>query len=90
MKERMSASSRQTGVLTPCRTRFLMSSSEPALDLIDPRRRSRREVDVIMRPLGEPRLDLGDFVGGIVIHDEMDIEPFGDLSVDQRKYGHMN
>ena len=28
--------------------------SEPALDLIDPRRRSRREVDVIVRPPGEP------------------------------------
>ena len=31
---------------------------EPALDLIDPRCRSRREVDMIMRPAGEPRLDL--------------------------------
>jgi len=56
--------------------------SEPALDLIDPRRRSRREVDMIMRPPGEPRLDLGGFVGGIVIHDDMDIEPFGDVSID--------
>ena len=35
-----------------------------------------------MRPAGEPRLDLGGFVGGIVIHDDMDIEPFGDLSID--------
>jgi hypothetical protein len=35
-----------------------------------------------MRPAGEPRLDLGSFVGGIVIHDDMDIEPFGDLSID--------
>ncbi len=26
-----------------------------------------------MRPAGEPRLDLGSFVGGIVIHDDMDI-----------------
>jgi len=32
---------------------------EPALDLIDPRRRSRREADVIVRPPGEPRPDLG-------------------------------
>ena len=56
--------------------------SEPALDLIDPRRRSRREVDVIVRPPGEPRPDLGSFVGGIIIHDNMDIEPFGDLSID--------
>ena len=56
--------------------------SEPALDLIDPRRRSRREVDVIVRPPGEPPPDLGSFVGGIIIHDDMDIEPFGDLSID--------
>ena len=40
--------------------------SEPALDLIDPRCRSRREVDVIVRPTGEPRLDLGRLVGGVV------------------------
>jgi hypothetical protein len=30
---------------------------------------------------GEPRLYFGDFVSGIVIHDDMDIEPFGDLSI---------
>src|SRR5512146_188447 len=35
-----------------------------------------------MRPAGEPRLDLGSFVGGIVIHDDMDIDPFWDLSID--------
>jgi len=35
-----------------------------------------------MRPAGEPRLNLWGFVGGIIIHDDMDIEPFGDLSID--------
>ena len=35
-----------------------------------------------MRPASEPRLDLRRLVGGIVIHDDMDIEPFGDLSID--------
>jgi hypothetical protein len=35
-----------------------------------------------MGPAGKPRLDLGSFVGGIVIHDDMDIEPFWDLSID--------
>ena len=40
------------------------------------------EVDMILRPASEPRLDLGGFVGGIVIHDNVDIEPFGDLSID--------
>ena len=37
---------------------------------------------MILRPASEPRLDLGGFVGGIVIHDNVDIEPFGDLSID--------
>src|SRR5262249_34920671 len=37
---------------------------------------------MIMRPAGGPRLDLGSFVGGIVIHDDMDIDPFGDLIID--------
>jgi hypothetical protein len=50
---------------------------KPALDLIDPGHRSRREVDMIMRPAGKPRLDLRRLVGGIVIHDDMDIELFG-------------
>jgi len=35
-----------------------------------------------MRPAGKPRLDLGGFVGSVVVHDDMDIEPFGDLSID--------
>jgi len=37
---------------------------------------------MIVRPAGEPRPDLGGFVGGIVVHDDVDIERFGDLSVD--------
>src|SRR4029079_2826633 len=37
---------------------------------------------MILRPASEPRLDLGGFVGGIVIHDNVDIEPFGDLTID--------
>ena len=37
---------------------------------------------MIMRPAGEPCLDLWGFVGGIVIHDDMDIELFRDLSID--------
>ena len=35
-----------------------------------------------MRPAGEPRLDRRRLVGGIVIHDDMEIEPFGGLSID--------
>jgi hypothetical protein len=56
--------------------------SKPAFDLIDPRRGCRREVDMITRPSGEPRLDLGCLVGGVVVHDDMNIEPFGDFIID--------
>ena len=35
-----------------------------------------------MRPAGEPGLDLGCFVSRIVVHDDMDFEPLGDLSID--------
>src|SRR5882672_10913701 len=48
-------------------------------------RPSRREVDMIMRTTGEPRLDLGRLVGGIVVHDDMDLEPIGDVSIDLLK-----
>jgi hypothetical protein len=32
---------------------------KPALNLVDPGRGSRREVDMIVRPASEPRFDLG-------------------------------
>ena len=35
-----------------------------------------------MRPAREPRLDLGGLVGGIVIHDDMDIEPVRYVGID--------
>src|SRR5579863_583524 len=37
---------------------------------------------MIMRSAGKPCLDLGGFVGGVVVHDDMDIKPFGNLSID--------
>jgi hypothetical protein len=39
-------------------------------------------MDMIVRPAGEPRFDLGCFVGCIVVHDDMNIESFGDLVID--------
>jgi hypothetical protein len=50
--------------------------SKPALDLIDPRRGTRRKMDMTVRPADEPRFDLGCLVGGVVIHDDTDIEAF--------------
>ncbi|WP_156795823.1 hypothetical protein [Bradyrhizobium icense] len=35
-----------------------------------------------MRPAGEPCFDLGRLVGGVVIDDDMDIQPFNNLSID--------
>ena len=35
-----------------------------------------------MRPASEPRFDLGCFVDCVVIHDDMDIEPFRGLGID--------
>src|SRR5262245_47786651 len=37
---------------------------------------------MIMRPTSEPRLDLGCLVGGVVVHDDMDIKAFRNLSID--------
>src|SRR5258706_14852298 len=37
---------------------------------------------MVMRPAGEPRFDLGCLVGCVVIHDDMDIEPFRDFGID--------
>src|SRR5712675_1744131 len=37
---------------------------------------------MIMGTPGEPRLDLERLVGGVVVHDDMDLEPFGDASID--------
>lgn len=56
--------------------------SEPALDLIDSRRGSRRKVDMIVEPAGEPRFDLDCLVGGVVVHNDMNIEHFRNLSID--------
>ena len=39
-------------------------------------------MDMIVRPAGEPCFDLWCLVGGVVIHDDMDIDPFWDLSID--------
>ena len=35
-----------------------------------------------MRPASKPSFDLGSFVGCVVVNDDMDVEPFGNLSID--------
>ena len=47
---------------------------EPALDLIEPGGVGGSEVEVIARPFGKPCFDRRRLVGGIIVHDQMDIE----------------
>lgn len=39
-------------------------------------------MNMIVRPSSQPRFDMGCLVGDVVVHDDMDIEPLRDLSVD--------
>src|SRR5580658_5793302 len=47
--------------------------SEPALDLVQPRRAGGREVQVITRTCCEPLSDFRVCVGSVIVEDEMDI-----------------
>ena len=51
--------------------------AKPALDLVEPGRRGRGEVQV--KPLVplQPSIDLGVFVGAVVVQDQMDCSPSG-------------
>src|SRR6202044_3300083 len=60
---------------------------EGAFDGIEPRGRSRREVQGPARMSLQPFADFGMFVSGIVVDDGMDRLAFGDLSVDEIEGG---
>ena len=60
----------------------LGDQAEEALDLIDPGRRSRREVDVEARVALEPGFDRGVLVGGVVVDDQVQIERLGRFAID--------
>ena len=65
---------------------FLGDDAEPALDLIEPRGIGRCEVDVVARAFGEPGFDLGVFVGGVVVEDDVSSRSAGTaLSMARRK-----
>ena len=55
---------------------------EPDLHMIEPGRVGRRIVDVITRTGRQPLFDLGMFVRGIVIDDQMEIQILRDVLVD--------
>ncbi len=60
---------------------LLRDEAKPTLDLVQPRGVGRGVMDVVAWPFGEPRLDLGVLVGGVVVDDEMDIERGGHVAV---------
>ena len=62
--------------------RLVGELAEPALDQVQPRRRGRGEVQVEPRVLGQPGLDVGVLVGGVVVQDQVDLQALGDLAVD--------
>lgn len=53
---------------------LLGDDAKPALDLVDPRGVGRGVVHMEARSPREPGLDLGMFVRGVVVDDEMDVE----------------
>jgi hypothetical protein len=65
--------------------RLPSNQPEPDLHLIEPRAVGRREMHVVARPLGQPRADLGMLVGGVVVHDQVDLQPRGNLGVEMPK-----
>ena len=61
---------------------FVGDERKEALNLIEPGRTGRREMDVPARPFCEPVADQRSLVGGVVVHDEMDIETARDGGLD--------
>ena len=61
---------------------LLSDQPEEALDLIEPGGRGRGEVQVKAGVLGQPYLDVGMLVGGVVVEDEVKIEFLRRLPVD--------
>ena len=79
---RMSASRAWTLVWTPRRMSLSVMQAEQAFDLVDPGGSGRGEVDVEPGVAGQPGVDLGGLVGGVVVADEVDVELGGDGLVD--------
>ena len=55
--------------------------SEEAFDHVEPGRAGRGEVHMEARVLGEPRPDLGVFMGGVVVDDQVQLLVLGGRSV---------
>ena len=62
---------------------LLSDQPEEALDLIEPGGRGGGEVQVKAGVLGQPCLDVGMLVGGVVVEDEVEIEFLRRLPIDR-------
>ncbi len=56
---------------------LLSDQTEEALDLIEPGGRGRGEVQVKAGMLGQPCLNIGVLVGGVIVEDQVEIELLG-------------
>ena len=70
------------GMIDFLKAPFVAGRRKPAFDLIDPGCRCWREMHMIVRPPRQPCPDCCRFVGRLIVHDDVDIEILGDLSVD--------
>ena len=61
---------------------LLSDQTEEALDLIEPRGRGGGEVQVKAGVLGQPGLNVGVLVGGVVVEDQVEIKCLRRLPVD--------
>ena len=61
---------------------LLRDEMEPDLDLVEPGSIGGGEVDVVAGPVGQPALDAGMLVGGMVVDDEVDVEVRGHVGID--------
>lgn len=66
---------------------FLGNDSKPTLDLIEPRGIGRGVVDMEPGPPGQPGLDLGVFMGGVVVDDQVDVQIVGHIGIDMTQEG---
>jgi hypothetical protein len=78
----MAASSSATGWERASPDGAVSEEREEALDEIDPGRRSRREVHMPARSLGEPVADQLGLVGSVFVHDDVDVEIGRDVALD--------
>ena len=59
-----------------------LQSAEPVLNLIQSGGVGGGEVEMVAGPVGQPALDAGVLVGGVVVEDEVDVEVRGHVGID--------